>query len=120
MKIDTFGNNTNPVIIMLPGSFYPGSGLEYLYSNMCNDYYIIVPTYNGHYEGSSNFTTRENEATEIKDYLLLNGILHIKMIYGQSMGSEIGLELWRQLTECGVMSDKLFVDGGPMVQSSVQ
>ena len=36
MKFDVFGNRKNPVIVMLTGSFYPGSGLDYLYNKLFN------------------------------------------------------------------------------------
>lgn len=117
MKFQVIGQKGNPVVIMLTGSFCPGECLEYLYSRM-DDYYVIVPTYNGHYEGAKDFTTRENEASEIREYLSRLGIDHIRMIYGQSMGSEVGMELYRQLSPEGVKVDYLFFDGAPMIRLS--
>ena len=97
MKFDVIGEKGKPVIVMLTGSFCPGECLKYIYSQM-QDYYIIVPTY----KDSKDFTTRQNEAKEIKDYLIELGINEIQMIYGQSMGSEVGMELHRQLSEAGI------------------
>ena len=108
MKFDVFGDKKNPVIIMLTGSFCEGKCLEYLYSKMCDEYYIIVPTYNGLYAESMDFTTRENEAGEITDYLMVHDIACVKMIYGQSMGTEIGMELLRQLRDKGTKVEKVF------------
>ena len=56
MKFDVIGEKGKPVIVMLTGSFCPGECLKYIYSQM-QDYYIIVPTYNGHYKDSKDFTT---------------------------------------------------------------
>lgn len=117
MKFQVMGQKGNPVVVMLTGSFCPGECLEYLYSRM-DDYYIVVPTYNGHYEGAKDFTTRENEAKEIREYLAQLGIEHIRMIYGQSMGSEVGMELYRQLSTVGIKVDYLFFDGAPMIRLS--
>lgn len=97
MKFNVMGEKGNPVVVMLTGSFCPGECLEYIYSRM-QDYYIIVPTYNGHYKDAKDFTTRENEAKEIRGYISNLGIDYIRMIYGQSMGSEVGMELYRQLS----------------------
>lgn len=97
MKFKILGEKENPVVVMLTGSFCPGECLDYIYSRM-KKYYIIVPTYNGHYKDSKDFTTRENEASKIREYLHGIGIEHIHMIYGQSMGTEIGMELYRQLS----------------------
>lgn len=118
MKFDVFGKRENPVIIMLTGSFCPSEGLEYLYSQLCQDYYIVVPTYNGLYEGSCDFTTRENEAKEIADYIVNENISTVRMIYGQSMGSEIGAELMHQLLSRDVEVETAFFDGAPMIKLS--
>lgn len=114
MKFQVIGKKGNPVVVMLTGSFCPGECMEYLYSRM-NDFYIIVPTYNGHYEGAKDFTTRENEAREIREYLSQLGIDHIRMIYGQSMGAEVGMELYIQLSSEEIKVDYLFFDGAPMI-----
>lgn len=115
MRFDYYGDKTNPCMIMLSGSFCPGKCMEYIYTKLYNDFYIIVPTYNGHYEGGGEFTTRQNEATEIIQYLINNNISNIKMIYGQSMGAEIGMELIYQLDCAGIGFDWAFFDGGPFI-----
>ena len=118
MKFKILGEKGNPVIVMLTGSFCPGECLDYIYSRM-KDYYIIIPTYNGHYKDSKDFTTRENEAREIREYLCELGVEHIQMIYGQSMGTEVGMELYKQLANEGIKVQNLFFDGAPMIQLSV-
>ena len=117
MKFNVFGERSNPVVVMLTGSFCPGECLDYIYSRM-KDYYIIVPTYNGHYKDSRDFSTRQNEACEIKKHLQNLGIKKIHMIYGQSMGTEIGMELYRQLYDEGITVCNLFFDGAPMIRLS--
>ena len=49
MKFEIIGNLNNPLIMMLTGSFYPSSGLKYLYEKLKDDYCLILPEYNGHY-----------------------------------------------------------------------
>ena len=117
MKFNVMGEKGNPVVIMLTGSFCPGECLEYIYSRM-RDCYIIVPTYNGHYKDAKDFTTRENEAKEIREYIINMGIDYIHMIYGQSMGSEVGMELYRQLSNEGIKVRNMFFDGAPMIRLS--
>lgn len=70
MRFNYYGDKNKPCIIMLAGSFCPGECMEYIYSKLCDDFYIIVPTYNGHYENSGDFTARQNEAAEIKQCLI--------------------------------------------------
>lgn len=116
MRFDIFGNRNKPVIIMLPGSFCPAESMKNLYDKLCSDFYVIAVTYNGHYEGSKDFTSRQGEAAEILQYLNDCGIGEIKMIYGQSMGAEIGIEILRQLSDNGISVQKAFFDGAPCIK----
>lgn len=118
MLFSTFGNKLNPVIVMLTGSFCPAESMENLYTKLSSDFYIIAPTYNGHYKGSKNFTTRQNEAAEIRQYLKEQHIYDIKLIYGQSMGSEIGLELLSRLTADKISVQNALFDGAPCIKLS--
>lgn len=102
---------------MLTGSFCQSASLKYLYERLKNDYYIILPEYNGHY-ANSIFTTRQNEAKEIADHLQEYGISHVKMLYGQSMGAEVAIELFRQLQEKSIEVDNCFLDGAPCIKLS--
>lgn len=117
MRFDVVGSKKGPVVVMLTGSFCPGECLDYLYNRMM-DLHIIVVTYNGHYKGSKDYTTRQQEAAEICDYLQTQGIHDIRMIYGQSMGAEVGMELYWQLTAQGIQVRNLFWDGAPMIRLS--
>lgn len=116
VKFQTVGEPGKPLVIMLPGSFCQSVCLKYLYDKLKDDYRIILPEYNGHYENST-FTTRENEAKEIAEYLQGQNIKNVKMIYGQSMGAEIGLELFKQLQN-RVDVEHCFFDGAPCIRLS--
>lgn len=118
MIFNTFGNSEKPVVIMLAGSFCPPESMENIYSVLKDSYYIIAPDYNGQYEGSKDFTTRREEAAEIKQYLEDCGISAVRMIYGQSMGSEIGIELMSQLISAGIKVESSFFDGAPCIKLS--
>ena len=102
---------------MLPGSFCPAKLLQYLYSKLQSDFHVCVPEYNEHYAGST-FTSRQGEAREIVQYLLKENLTEIKMIYGQSMGAEIGIELMHQLIQKGIHVEKAFFDGAPCIRLS--
>lgn len=117
MKIKTARTVGKPYIVMLSGSFCTSGSLKYLYEKLTDDYCIILPEYGGHYENST-FTTRQNEAAEIADYIKSHGISQIKMIYGQSMGAEVGIELLKQLTDDGIDVEQCFFDGAPCIKLS--
>ena len=116
MKFYEYGNRNSPLIIMLPGSFCPAEALEYLYSRLEQDYCIIVPDYTGHYKDSKPFTTRQKEASLIVRHLKDNGFTSVAMVYGQSMGAEIGMELISQLLRSHIAVGSAFFDGGPFIR----
>jgi pimeloyl-ACP methyl ester carboxylesterase len=87
MEFHIFGDEKNPVMVMLPGSLCPSSSMSYLYDIWKEDFYIIAVDYNG-YDRNSTFSTRQGEAKGIVQYLKEQDITQIKMIYGQSMGDK--------------------------------
>ena len=103
---------------MLAGSFCPPESMESLYTILKDDFFIIAPNYNGQYEGSKDFTSRKGEASEIKQYLADCGVTCVRMIYGQSMGCEIGIELMSQLITAGIKVENSFWDGAPCIKLS--
>ena len=113
MIFNTYGDSENPVVIVLAGSFCPAESLEIIYNDLKSDYYVVAPTYNGCYENSKAFTSRQGEAAEICTYIRNNGIFAVKIVYGQSMGSEVGLELIYQLIDSGITVEHGFFDGAP-------
>lgn len=115
MKMNTVGQPGKPVMIMLPGSFCRSTSMQYLYAALQNDFYILLPEYNGHYAGTT-FTTREGEAREILGYLKAEGIPRVALLYGQSMGAEIALELLHQMQANGVTVGHTFLDGAPCIK----
>ena len=117
MLINTIGNKENKKIIMLQGSFCNCKSMEYLYNILKDDHCIILSEYTGHYENST-FTTRKQEAAYIAEYLKENNIQAVDLIYGQSMGAEIGIELLYQLTNNGIKVNNSFFDGAPCIKLS--
>ena len=116
MRFNTYGSSRNPIILMLTSSFCSAESLSYLYEELNNDYFIIVPEYNGHYEGSKDFTSSQKEAKEIVAFLKENGISDICLIYGQAMGAEIGMELISQLLKQRINMESAFFDGGTFLK----
>lgn len=118
MRFHEFGERSKPVIIMLTGSFCPAKALEYLYKPLSEDYYVIVPDYNGHYKGNCAFTTRQNEAAEILRFVKSRQISSVALLYGQSMGSEIGIELLLQMLKAEINVGHAMFDGAPCIRLS--
>lgn len=113
MIIHSFGSPDHSVVILLAGSFCPAESLAPVYTELARDFYVIAPTYNGCHENSPAFTSRQGEAAEICTWLKKNGISSVAMVYGQSMGCEVGIELISQLLKSDITVGHGFFDGAP-------
>ncbi len=118
MKIHTFGEKHAPVVIMLPGSFCNADTMEKIISILEAEFYILAVDYNGQYAGSEKpFTSRAGEAEEIIRCLQERSISSVALVYGQSMGGEMGMELLRQREGRGRLRPKAEKHGCPIIRS---
>lgn len=115
MKFDTLGNVQNPAVLMIHGMFCNSDMVKRTAQYMQDDYYIIMPTLNGHYEGSNDYQSKEDEAKEILKYLHEQGITRLAMLQGTSMGAEVALEFAR-ISDIEI--EHYFYDGGPFFDFS--
>ena len=110
MIVKTIGNIDNPAIVMIPGMFctyeMPGIIAEYLK----DDYFIILPTLDGHHKEEPVYHSKQVDARKIIEWLHANNIGRIAMLQGTSMGAEVALEVARQID---IVVDKYLFDGGP-------
>jgi len=115
MLFETVGDCSHPVIVMINGSFTTGEGFaNFARKYLADDFYVIAPTYDGHYEGSPAFDSREGQAAKILAYLKEEGIREVAVLQGLSMGSEVALDLLDQISRDGSVSvRRCFFDGGP-------
>ena len=117
MKIHTYGSEHAPAIIMLPGSFCNADTMANIITVLEAEFHILAADYNGQYAGSEkSFTSRSGEAKEIIHYLLEHSQSSVALVYGQSMGCEIGLELLSQLKKNNIAVGAAFFDGGPFLR----
>jgi len=115
MLVDTVGRNTNPVIVMINGSFTTGKPfLKFADEYLSDEFYVVCPTYDGHHEGNTVFDSRQGQARKIFSWLKENFISEILLIQGLSMGAEVTLELAKQIVDDGTINvHHYFLDGGP-------
>lgn len=93
MKFNVFGNKDNPVVLLLHPLFYDWKIFEKIIDKMKKKYYLIVPTLDGHYNGSI-YKSKENEIKQISKYLEENNINFIKYLVGVSMGANIAFDFF--------------------------
>ena len=117
MRFHPYGEEQKPVIIMLPGSFCNADTMANIITKLESEFRILAVDYNGQYAGSERpFTSRSGEAAEILLYLREHAISSVALIYGQSMGGEMGMELLSQLKKNGITVGAAFFDGGPFLR----
>lgn len=114
MKFETVGDIRSPAVIMLNGSFTTGQGLREIAERLSDTFYVILPTYDGHYEQGGEFTTREDQAAQLLRYCADNAIEEIALLHGLSMGAEIALDLFAgACREETLRIHQCLLDGGP-------
>ena len=117
MRIHTYGAENAPVVVMLPGSFCNADTMANIIGRLEREFYILAVDYNGQYAGSEKpFTSRRGEAEEIIRYIQGHAISSVALVYGQSMGGEMGMELLVQLKKNGITAGAAFFDGGPFLR----
>jgi len=114
MLFDHAGDPANPAIILLNGSFTTAESMAGIARAFSDEYFVVCPTYDGHYVGGGTFTTRQDQAAKILAHLKEEGVTHVAVAQGASMGAEVMLD-FAALAEqdSAVTVDHYYLDGGP-------
>jgi pimeloyl-ACP methyl ester carboxylesterase len=110
MIIKTFGNEHNRKILFIHGMMMEGLNY-YHFERLLPDYYLIIPTLDGHYvENKTSFISLNDQVNKIICFLNENGIDDLFCIAGTSLGALIAFELFKRNT---IKVKKFIFDGGP-------
>ena len=99
MKIYSFGDDSAPVILLLPGTCcHWKSNFDPVIPLLAKDYHVLCASYDGFDETErTEFPTMLEETEKLEDYLLSHCGGHIRAAYGCSLGgSFVGLLIARQ------------------------
>lgn len=96
MKVIEYGNNNNEVIILLHGGGLSWWNYKEVAELLQQKYHIIIPVLDGHSESDRPFTSIENNAAEIIEYIDSNFGGSVTMIGGLSLGGQILVEILSQ------------------------
>lgn len=88
MKIVTYGNKDREKILLLHPMFTSAKFFDFSLNELSKDYFLIIPTYSGHYENSTYKSIEEEEKT-IESFLIENNINNLKAVIGFSLGGNI-------------------------------
>ena len=110
MKVKTLGKDTSPVILCIPGMFCDYTSVLPFAEHLAEDFYVLIPTLDGHYEGSPDYSDADKQAGKLLSKLKKMKIQRIVLLQGTSMGAEVALAFARC---CDIPIGRCVFDGGP-------
>lgn len=116
MRVLEFGDNEKEIIILIHGVNIPWKMWEKEIEFYSREYHVLVPALSGHdAEENTQFRSVEDEAKEIKKYVIENYGTAVYMVIGMSMGAAIAFCLLAD----GLLHAKYLVfDSGVFVATS--
>lgn len=93
MNYVEFGKQNNDVIILLHGGGLSWWNYREVAEKLGNSFHVVLPILNGHAKSDSDFTTIEDNATQIIDFVDSNFNGEILLLGGLSLGAQIALEI---------------------------
>ncbi len=98
MEFKEFGNQNDKKALLIHGGYVSWKALHVQISELKKkDYHVFVPMLDGHNSNdASELESIELEASRILAYFHQQGIREIDVIYGASLGADIGLEIMCQ------------------------
>ena len=110
MTIHEFGKGNPRTVVLIHPSLVRWDYFEYVIPLMEQNYHLVIPALPGYDpDRQSEFTSIEEIADELADWLLANGHPEIDCIYGCSMGGSIVI---RFLSDKRVKARSAVIDGG--------
>jgi pimeloyl-ACP methyl ester carboxylesterase len=93
MKFKEYGDTNNDTIMLLHGGGLSWWNYREEAKKLQESHHIIIPVLDGHSDSDRKFTSIEDNAQEIIDYITSNYNGHIRLIGGLSLGGQILLEI---------------------------
>jgi pimeloyl-ACP methyl ester carboxylesterase len=111
MTIHEFGNENKEMILLIHPSAVMWDYFEYVIPLLEQDYHIVIPALPGYDEAQpgTDYTSVEEIAAELAEWLNSQGCMSLSLVYGCSMGGSIVL---RMLAEGKIHIKNAVIDGG--------
>lgn len=101
MTFATLGDRSRPAALLIHGMMCTGKDCEPFGQYLAEDYFVIMPTLDGHGGDGTDLLPVEGEVEKLLRYLRENEIGSLALVQGSSMGAEVALALVKRLTERG-------------------
>ena len=118
MTFETMGDRSSPAVLLIHGMLCNAESSRAFGKYMADEYFVIMPTLDGHGDDGTDLISAAEEAEKILAYLKENGIEKLALLQGSSMGAEIALAVYELLNAGGIYVQKCFFDGGPFFDFS--
>lgn len=116
MKINVLGDMDLPVIVAIHGAFCDYTSVMPFAGRLRKNFCVIMPTLDGHYEESANYSTVNKQARMLNIALHKMGIKKIAMLHGTSIGANVALCMG---SVCDIEIENYFFDGGCFFEKSL-
>ena len=93
MILKEYGDKSKATIILLHGGGLSWWNYRDVNDILKNDYHVIMPILDGHANSDKHFTSIEDNAKEIIDFIDNNLDGHVLLICGLSLGAQILIEI---------------------------
>ena len=93
MLVKEYGKSNKDIIILLHGGGLSWWNYEEVSEILKSNYHVILPILDGHSGSDRDFTSIENNANEIIEYIDNNYNGNVKLIGGLSLGAQILLDI---------------------------
>lgn len=110
MTIHEFGQKNEKVLVLIHPSVVMWDYFEYVIPLMEKKYHLIIPALPGYdSDRKSDFTSIEEIAAELEEWLVEQGLNDVTLLYGCSMGGSI---VTRILSDGRINVKSAVIDGG--------
>ena len=110
MIFETYGQKANKCIVLMHPMFTSAAFFEKEIKYLSKCYYVVVPTYSGHYEGSI-FTSWQDEIKALHNFLENDGVSKVYCMIGFSLGGNLCYKYFCEYTND---VENIIVDSAPM------
>ena len=93
MKIQYFGDPSNPKIVVLHPMLLDGKSMLPLLGELRNSHCVIAPDLTGHGTDTGIFQSAQQEAETLADWLTTQGWIDLKLVFGASIGAVVAMQL---------------------------
>ena len=88
MKIQYFGDPSNPKIVVLHPMLLDGKSMLPLLGELRNSHCVIAPDLTGHGTDTGIFQSAQQEAETLAGWLTTQGWIDLKLVFGASIGGD--------------------------------